>query len=131
MQVTPTPFLTPNALVPIAPATLSQNTLPSFRGKCTYKTGRCMNERTTTTRGGIHTFCEWHRRRHNATQRRSDTKWRQWRRRTVEKTIHSKNCRPRKAMKTDDGAETYQSPVDDELDADEIDLLLEMLRDTM
>ncbi|EQC26287.1 hypothetical protein SDRG_15874 [Saprolegnia diclina VS20] len=49
-------------------------------GRCKYKSGRCMNERTIKENGEPHTLCEEHRLLHNKNQRKSDTKRRRLRR---------------------------------------------------
>ncbi|EQC37128.1 hypothetical protein SDRG_05355 [Saprolegnia diclina VS20] len=48
--------------------------LLGYRGKCKYKSGRCMNERTLKENGEPHTLCEPHRLQHNKNQRKSDIK---------------------------------------------------------
>ncbi|RHY68040.1 hypothetical protein DYB38_003337 [Aphanomyces astaci] len=50
-----------------------------FNGRCKYKSGRCMNERTLKDNGLPHTLCEEHRVLHNKNQRKSDTKRRRLR----------------------------------------------------
>ncbi|KAF0682878.1 Aste57867_25013 [Aphanomyces stellatus] len=50
-----------------------------FNGRCKYKSGRCMNERTLKENGLPHTLCEEHRILHNKNQRKSDTKRRRLR----------------------------------------------------
>ncbi|KAH9136550.1 hypothetical protein LEN26_006122 [Aphanomyces euteiches] len=50
-----------------------------FNGRCKYKSGRCMNERTLKENGQPHTLCEDHRVLHNKNQRKSDTKRRRLR----------------------------------------------------
>ncbi|OQR94050.1 hypothetical protein ACHHYP_01904 [Achlya hypogyna] len=51
-----------------------------YNGRCKYKSGRCMNERTLKENGEPHTLCEDHRLLHNKNQRKSDTKRRRLRR---------------------------------------------------
>ncbi|OQS07861.1 hypothetical protein THRCLA_20043 [Thraustotheca clavata] len=51
-----------------------------YNGRCKYKSGRCMNERTLKENGEPHTLCEEHRLLHNKNQRKSDTKRRRLRR---------------------------------------------------
>ncbi|CAK4081903.1 unnamed protein product [Aphanomyces euteiches] len=57
-----------------------------YRGRCKYKSGKCMNERTTKENGQPHTLCEPHRIQHNKNQRKSDVK-RRWLKR-MERRMH-------------------------------------------
>ncbi|KAF0719558.1 Aste57867_952 [Aphanomyces stellatus] len=51
-----------------------------YRGRCKYKSGKCLNERTTKDNGQPHTLCEPHRLQHNKNQRKSDVKRRRQKR---------------------------------------------------
>ncbi|EGZ22705.1 hypothetical protein PHYSODRAFT_496581 [Phytophthora sojae] len=46
-----------------------------YLGKCQYKTGKCVNERTLKRNGDAHSLCEEHRIKQNLIQRRSDRKY--------------------------------------------------------
>ncbi|OWZ05104.1 hypothetical protein PHMEG_00022870 [Phytophthora megakarya] len=63
--------------VPTSPC--SSTALPGseradYRGKCLYKTGKCMNERALKTSGTAHNLCDEHRNRQNQHQRKLDAK---------------------------------------------------------
>ncbi|KAG1685911.1 hypothetical protein DVH05_007613 [Phytophthora capsici] len=45
-----------------------------YRGKCLYKTGKCVNERALKTSGTAHNLCDEHRNRQNQHQRKLDAK---------------------------------------------------------
>ncbi|RLN96134.1 hypothetical protein BBJ28_00014141 [Nothophytophthora sp. Chile5] len=47
---------------------------PDYRGKCLYKTGKCLNERALKTSGAAHNLCDEHRSRQNEHQRKLDAK---------------------------------------------------------
>ncbi|CAH0480151.1 unnamed protein product [Peronospora belbahrii] len=47
---------------------------PDYRGKCLYKTGKCLNERALKTSGTAHNLCNEHRNRQNRHQRKLDAK---------------------------------------------------------
>ena len=53
--------------------TLSSKT-SDYRGQCSYKTGKCLNERSLKIHGGTHSLCEDHRKIHNKNQRKRDQK---------------------------------------------------------
>lgn len=50
------------------------STRSDYRGKCLYKTGKCMNERALKTSGAAHNLCDEHRNRQNQHQRKLDAK---------------------------------------------------------
>ncbi|KAL7678608.1 hypothetical protein Plhal304r1_c097g0173851 [Plasmopara halstedii] len=53
---------------------LPGSTRPDYRGKCLYKTGKCVNERALKTSGAAHNLCDEHRNRQNQHQRKLDAK---------------------------------------------------------
>ncbi|TDH66302.1 hypothetical protein CCR75_006813 [Bremia lactucae] len=56
------------------PLMLPGSTRPNYRGKCLYKTGKCLNERALKTSGAAHNLCDEHRNRQNQHQRKLDAK---------------------------------------------------------
>ncbi|RMX63161.1 hypothetical protein DD238_007397 [Peronospora effusa] len=54
--------------------TLPGSERPDYRGKCLYKTGKCLNERALKTSGVAHNLCDDHRNRQNRHQRKLDAK---------------------------------------------------------
>ncbi|KAG7381800.1 hypothetical protein PHYBOEH_010739 [Phytophthora boehmeriae] len=59
---------------PTPPPALPGSDRPDYRGKCLYKTGKCMNERALKTSGTAHNLCDEHRSRQNQHQRKLDAK---------------------------------------------------------
>ncbi|KAG2508726.1 hypothetical protein BBO99_00008482 [Phytophthora kernoviae] len=59
---------------PSSPPALPGSERPDYRGKCLYKTGKCMNERALKTSGTAHNLCDEHRSRQNQHQRKLDAK---------------------------------------------------------
>ncbi|EGZ11075.1 hypothetical protein PHYSODRAFT_264731 [Phytophthora sojae] len=55
-------------------AALPGSERPDYRGKCLYKTGKCVNERALKTSGAAHNLCDEHRNRQNQHQRKLDAK---------------------------------------------------------
>ncbi|KAE8967301.1 hypothetical protein PR001_g28145 [Phytophthora rubi] len=55
-------------------AALPGSERPDYRGKCLYKTGKCVNERALKTSGTAHNLCDEHRNRQNQHQRKLDAK---------------------------------------------------------
>ncbi|ETI38189.1 hypothetical protein F441_15834 [Phytophthora nicotianae CJ01A1] len=65
----------PSSTSPASPsAVLPGSERPNYRGKCLYKTGKCMNERALKTSGAAHNLCDEHRNRQNQHQRKLDAK---------------------------------------------------------
>ncbi|KAF4032433.1 hypothetical protein GN244_ATG15683 [Phytophthora infestans] len=65
----------PSSTSPAPPSTvLPCSERPDYRGKCLYKTGKCMNERALKTSGTAHNLCDEHRNRQNQHQRKLDAK---------------------------------------------------------
>ncbi|KAG3074388.1 hypothetical protein PI125_g22006 [Phytophthora idaei] len=66
----------PSSTSPVAApsAVLPGSERPDYRGKCLYKTGKCMNERALKTSGAAHNLCDEHRNRQNQHQRKLDAK---------------------------------------------------------
>ena len=67
-----------SATIKICPKPLlskASSGLAYYRGKCSYRSGKCLNERTFRIDGktsGAHSLCEDHRTLHNQQQRQSD-----------------------------------------------------------
>ncbi|CAI5726427.1 unnamed protein product [Peronospora destructor] len=71
-------------------AALPGSERPDYRGKCLYKTGKCLNERALKTSGVAHNLCDEHRNRQNRHQRKLDAKNRLHKR---ERRVSIKNVR--------------------------------------
>ncbi|POM61036.1 hypothetical protein PHPALM_30017 [Phytophthora palmivora] len=77
---------------PSSSSALPGSERPDYRGKCLYKTGKCVNERALKTSGTAHNLCDEHRNRQNQHQRKLDAKNR----------LHKRERRgPTKASKTE------------------------------
>uniref|UniRef100_A0AAV1TC11 Uncharacterized protein n=1 Tax=Peronospora matthiolae TaxID=2874970 RepID=A0AAV1TC11_9STRA len=72
------PSVAAAAAAPAAPLPGSERL--DYRGKCRYKTGKCMQERALKTSGVAHNLCDEHRNRQNQHQRKLDAKNRQHKR---------------------------------------------------
>ncbi|CAI5741883.1 unnamed protein product [Hyaloperonospora brassicae] len=98
-----------------APVALPGSERADYRGKCRYKTGKCVQERALKTSGVAHNLCDEHRNRQNQHQRKLDAKNRQHKREqrvAANEALIARFAPYRPATKTAKGRESLTPSID-------------------